>query len=484
MEVNERESQQHVKAIAPIISQAYQFGKQGLHDEAFHLLLPYLERNEIPQYFCQPAGWTIYRFIKAHMSQLQPSQFRTIFDYYFGFCEKKPSLVHSYIMVLAINFHKLHRMEFSLSEFCQKWGLSNFMPEDFKSTHVVNMEGKNITFQSLGVKVATALYKELKACHTKDTAQDVLPFFETVRELCPEYEFPPLYIANLYAWTENYDKAKKMFKDMLTKTPKWYLWQAFGNLLDCQLKLSCYCKALTMVDKEDYAGELHLTLAAMLTNTDKSHAAAELSKYVSTYHRNGWKLRPEAYEIEKALCNITSATDSFSFYEDKSQLAEDLVYQDFPQEEFVYLGNKTNKKGKNMAWLKTMNKPSTNHIKSLSIFIPCKSLPKNASIGDIFMCRYKTCVNRPAIIMTIRSANRHVSVKAPDEQTTIESTGVVHKRDDQPYAFINNYFVPPKLCQLAKLTNGQKAKFIAKQQPDGRFRVIKILTVGSDNNIR
>mgnify|MGYP006966740518 FL=1 len=169
MTIQERESKEHIKEIAPIISQAYQLGKQRQYDEAFYKILPYLKLNEIPQYFYQPAGWTIYRYVKANIAQLTPTQIKMTFDYYFDFCEKQPNLLHSYIMVLALTYHKTHQMDFSFTEFCQKWGLDNFMEEDFKPTKGITPDGKEILFQSLVVKAATALYKELKSHHTDDS---------------------------------------------------------------------------------------------------------------------------------------------------------------------------------------------------------------------------------------------------------------------------------------------------------------------------
>ena len=288
MDTQIRESQDHIKAMAPIISRAYQLGKQQRHDDAFNTLLPYFERDEVPQYFCQPAGWTIYRYFKDHIAQLSPLYATTILGYYLMFCAHKPDLVHSYIMILAINYHKLHQNEFKITEFCLQWGLGNFMTDDYKSKSCISSDGKAITFPSLAAKVATAIYKELKSNHSEEKTRSVLPFFETVKTRCPKYEFTPLYIANLYAWIGDYDHAKMNFKNLLLKSSKWYLWQALGNLLDDQYKLSCYCKALSIGPKEDYAGELHLSLARMLVNDDKPHAATEIEKYTKTYRHNGW----------------------------------------------------------------------------------------------------------------------------------------------------------------------------------------------------
>lgn len=475
MNIQEWESHEHIMAIAPIVSLAYRLGKQQRHDEAYVTLLPYLEHDEVPNYFCQPAGWTIYRYIKEHIEQLSPSQAKTIFGYYLNFCGHEPNLLHSFIMLLALNYHKLHLHDFSILDFCRQWGLDRFMPDDYKSSTSTALDGRTITFPSLAVRVATQLYKELKERHNTNEAQEFLSFFETVKEKCPDYEFTPLYIANLYAWIGEKDKSIDMFKNMLAYKPKWYLWHSLGNLLDDSLKLSCYCKALTMVDKEDYAGELHLTLARMLLHSEPTYAAAELDKYTTTYSQNGWKMKAEAYEMAKTLAGVTVASDLIAFHEKNTIAAEDFVYHNLPLEEFVYVGNRLNKRNKMMAWLKAVN---NDHHKPLSTNVPKSTMPQKAMIGDMFLCRYRTDDHRTSL-MTMHPTGRRMSMATPTRSTASGTTrkgyGTVRQRQGQPYAFVDNNFIPPHLCQSAKLSDGQQVQFVASRQEDGRYRVVKII---------
>ncbi len=83
MNREERESKENVLRLSPIVSRAYSLGKEKKFREAYETLQPYLERDEVPSYFCQPAGWTIYRYIREVMSVLLPEQAKTIFGYYF-----------------------------------------------------------------------------------------------------------------------------------------------------------------------------------------------------------------------------------------------------------------------------------------------------------------------------------------------------------------------------------------------------------------
>lgn len=476
MNIEERESQENIRRVAPTVSQAYKLGKEGRHDEAFAVLRPYMECNEVPTYLCQPAGWAVYRYMKAHLSQLLPAEATIIFGYYLNFCRHEPDMIHSCMMMLAVAYKKLHTQEFSMSDFCRQWGLDNFRDEDCQAKKDTLPDGKPITYQSLAVKVATLLYKELKQRRTADTAAEFLPFFETVLVRCPDYEFTSLYIANLHAWLGEKELAIKQFKDMLASNPQWYVWKHLGDLLDGRRRFSCYCKAMTLCSNDDYLGEIHLTLASQLCVTDPPQAAYELATYTDTYHHNHWSIRPEAYEIGKALKGIAAAVDGKTFYPRHVGEAETFAYADMPEDDFMYVGETANKAGMRRARL-------SNRTKRISMTVPFSPTLRKATVGDIFRCRYRNDGNR-TILLTVHATGKKMQVKRQQttsqvthdntRQTIQEVEGVVRINAEKPFAFVGNYFIPPHLRQSEALYNDQHIRAKASQQQDGRWRVIKV----------
>ena len=109
MDIN---SQAHIKAIAPDIAKAYQFGKEQKYDEAYQILVPYFEAKEIPSYFEEPCGWAIYRYIKKNEVKLSSMDIRKALAFYIAFASCKPSALHSCIMVQAVNLEKKHENDF------------------------------------------------------------------------------------------------------------------------------------------------------------------------------------------------------------------------------------------------------------------------------------------------------------------------------------------------------------------------------------
>ena len=186
MDIN---SQEHIKTIAPDVAKAYQLGKELKYDEAYQTLLPLFEAKEIPSYFEEPCGWTIYRYLKNNESRLTSMEIRKALSYYLTFASCKPSNLHSCIMVQAVNLEKKHENDFRFIEFCQMWKLESFRDEDFISAKGTTESGKSIEFQSLAENVATRLYKELKSRHTEEFVNDLFPFFLTIKEKCPGNRF-------------------------------------------------------------------------------------------------------------------------------------------------------------------------------------------------------------------------------------------------------------------------------------------------------
>ena len=110
MDIN---TQEHIKAIAPDIAKAYQLGKEQKYYDAYNILVPHLEAKEIPSYFEQPCGWTIYRYLKNNENKLSSLEIRKALSFYLSFASCKPSTLHSCIMVQAANLEKKHENDFN-----------------------------------------------------------------------------------------------------------------------------------------------------------------------------------------------------------------------------------------------------------------------------------------------------------------------------------------------------------------------------------
>lgn len=474
MDTTQRESQDNIRRMGHIVTQANMLGKAGHPDEAMDLLRPYFERDEVPSFLYMPAGWTVYRYFKAHAATLLPHEGTALLGQYLHICQKKPEMVHSYIMIVATKFAKAHPSEFDFIAFCRQWGVESFRDEDYIEQKSTLADGRPVTFPSLAAKASTILYKAIKPRHDEREAREFLPFFQKVRERCPTFEFAPLYIANLHAWCGEADEAIRMLREMLILSPQWYLWKHLGDLLDGDLRLSCYCKALTMISEEKYLGEIHLALAEALVTDNPPQAVYELSVYTKTYETNHWRVKAAACALTKRLAGVEPAADARQFYATRGTAAEDFAYAGQPQAEFVFTGERTVKSGKRRACLSCQ----TRH---LSVMVPFTPQLRKISVGSILTCRYHTDKGR-ITLLTIHPTGRQVSVGG-NAATTSSSTGQsasrdvegkVKRHDGWAFAFVADCFIPPSLCQSASFTDGQHVKGKAVRQKDGKWRMVSI----------
>ncbi len=472
MDIN---SQEHIKAIAPDIAKAYNLGKEKKYDEAYQVLVPHFDAKEIPSYFEEPCGWTIYRYLKKNEGKLSSTEVRRALAFYLTFASCKPSTLHSCIMIQAANLEKKHENDFRFIEFCRMWKLESLRDEDFISEKSTTESGKSIEFQSLAENVATRLYKELKKRHTEEFANELFPFFETVKEKCPSNRFIKMYIAQLYYWQGNTDRSIAEYKVLLRTAPEWFVWKNLGDICeDKEVRISLYCKAITLMGKDEYIGELRLSLAYLLLDSNKEQAAYEIGQYMKTYKDNGWKIAGDVYLLQNKLLSITPSTQTKQFYRNNIEKAEEFAYSDIPVVELTYNGIATNPAGKEKASL-------VNKQKKIFVRTSLTPLLRKASVGDVFLVRVYDYDKRKTVL-TIHPTNKkdcHLAVNKSQYaiDTDISTvSGKVSVPANGNFCFIDHqYYVPENLAKANNLKEGDTIKAKAKKMPDGRWRVVSII---------
>ncbi len=473
MDIN---SQEHIKAIAPDVAKAYKLGKEQKYAEAYNVLLPHFEAKEIPSYFEEPCGWAIYKYLKQHEDKLSTFDIRKALSFYLDFATCKPSVMHSRIMVQAANLEKKHENAFRFIEFCLLWNLESFRAEDFNSTKMTTESGKDIEFQSLAEDVVTRLYQEMKSRHTEEFASKLIPFFERVKNTCPNNRFIHMYIAQLLYWQGNTEESLDAYKAILRNTPEWYIWKNIGDIVDNDdLRISFYCKSLTMMGKDEYIGDLRLKLASLLIEKDKEQAAYEIDQYMVTYKEKGWSISGDAYLLHGKLQGVTPSANSKSFYRNNIEAAENYVYSDIPSEDFVFVETFKNREGKEKAKL-------VNKVKDLEIKISLTPMLRKATVGEVFQVRL-TKKNDRVVPLTIHKTGKYIDTivkrknreenESKDRKTI---TGVVSLPSKGDFCFIDHqYYVPATIKATCNLQEGQVVKAKVKQMPDGKWRVTSII---------
>lgn len=76
-------------------------------------------------------GWIIYRYLKANVNDLSSLEVRGLFRDYIVLENPRPSMLHSAILRLAINYAKDHS-DFNFYKFFLLWGVGNLRAEDWQ----------------------------------------------------------------------------------------------------------------------------------------------------------------------------------------------------------------------------------------------------------------------------------------------------------------------------------------------------------------
>ncbi len=481
MTQTERNSLENINRIKPIIDNARALTTARRYEEAYQSLLPYIESREVPDRFLMNCGWVIYYYLKLQKESRQSIELRKAFALYFIVCQPAASLLHSLVMVQAVNLEKKHENDFKFVEFCQMWHLDCLREEDFARQTVKTDDGKTFEYNSLAEDVATRLYKEMKQRHTPHFAKSLLPFMERVAQKCPQNKFVPMYVAQMWLWAGDREKAVEMYQKILQNTPDWYLWKNLGEIVDDDDdRISFFCKALTMQGKEEFVGDLHLALARLLVDKNPPQALYEVNRYIGTYQRNNWGISDEVRVLADRLHGVAPETQPKAFYQANVERAEAFVYEGLPEVEVTYTGTFRNSAGKMRAGLSGGK---------YKVSVGQGAFPElaNAEPGDMFRARllssdhrwmvltlHATGKKNPAGVPAQRDKNQQPAKNlAKAEKKTV--TGVVSLPRNGEFAFIDrHYYVPAGLRKKAQLQEGQAVTAQVVRQPDGRWRVISI----------
>lgn len=134
------------------IQEANELVKNGNNDRAYEILSEIFSHNEIPSELHVNYGWTIYRYLRDHISALNSVKVRTLLRNYLNLKNERPSPLHSQILNLALKYSK-EDINFKFATFLTLWGPDNFNSNDFMDSQ----DNNGNTIPSLMVRIAKSV---------------------------------------------------------------------------------------------------------------------------------------------------------------------------------------------------------------------------------------------------------------------------------------------------------------------------------------
>jgi len=364
----------------------------------------------------------------------------------------KPSKANSFLIKAFLKGGKTWP---KLIDFIDFFGFESFQESDFNSEE---FEGKAIS--STVEKYYNAYAKKL-IDSSKDMNCDreeiqirinsFLPILDTQISKNPEYQFLPYFKAKLLIQIGKKDQVLAAFLPFAKrKKNDFWVWEVIAETFtkNDENNFACHCKALSLNSPEEYLVGLRKDFAEMLiTRRFFAEAKCEIIKLIETRTKKGWKIPNDVIAITNQpwYASTIENKNNQSFYSKYSLLAEALLFHNIKEEiivvEFVnYDKNVLN-------FVKDETKKG---------FFSYKGLIGKPVIGDVLKVRLDGNGKDDRYqVLTLVKENK---LNSPALNFF---SGKVKKASDKDFAFVDSYFIEPRLVKKFNLEHEQEINGIA-----------------------
>lgn len=420
-------------------------------------------------------AWQIGSFVFG-LQKTEPidySKINELFEIIKDFHFTKPSESYSFLYKA---FHKNYQNWINYIQFADWWNFENFSSQDFLPEE---FNGKKI--MSIVEQAYIAYSKKLIAVDTfgkekpidKDKIQSFLPKLDDLIDVNPEYQYPPYYKAKLLMAVGSEENALSAFLPFAKqKRNDFWVWELMGEFFkdDIDIRIACYCKALSLNTPEDFLVKVRQTFADILIEKKLyDEAKTEIKKIVVTRKTQGWKIPNQLtqWASQDWYKSAITKQDNREFYIQHLHKAEEVLYSDVPEEVVVVEFVNSNKK-------------ILNFIKDKEKFGFFKYLDFKPAIGDILKVRFQDG-NQGGFHKTF-TIKKVTENNASEALRIAEGTVRVFEKNTT-FAIIDNIFIPPHLVRTHKLQNGDKVAVKAilsfnKNKKEWGWKAIKITQLG------
>lgn len=459
----------------------YGFLKKNIQPESFETFkenLVKIKDLQLPNHenmLFDNCAWQIGKLI-FNLSNQEPVEYtkiNTLFSIIRDFHFTKPSESYSFLFKA---FHKGYQNWSRYLTFADWWNFENLRSEDYLKEE---FKGKKI--MSIAEQAYIAYSKKLlegepldafgqQRVIDKEKILSFLPKLDSLIDKYPEYQYPPYFKAKLLLASGSDENALSAFLPFAKqKRNDFWVWELMSDFFseDKDIQFACFCKALSLKTSENFLVKLRQTFADMLIEK-KMHdeAKTEITKVIATRKNNGWKLPNQIMQWTEQdwYKSATAKKDNQDLYSNHIKQAEEILFQDIPEEiivvEFV---------NENKSMLSFVNDK-----RKFGFFNYSGNLTK-PQIGDLLKVRFNGDGQKGFYkILSAKKADFNMQSDAIKD-----FEGTIKVISPQNFGFIEDIFIEPKIIEDNKLTNGQPVKGRAilsfnKKKNEWGWKAIKI----------
>jgi len=425
--------------------------------------------------FYEQFTWKISQALKAINEQGNDNNFsgrvKSIFSVIEGFDLSQFSEPYRFLL---IQLHNALKSEPEYIDVIDWWNTENFSRDDFEGNEAEN--GR--TFSSLAEQVYTNYSKHLVQVKeegkiSNEFIQNYLVKLDKVISQHEEFKFLRYRKAQLLLALGRDDEAIHSFLPFARQNRKQtWVWELLGDLhrKDQDLQLSCYCKALSIKNKEEFKNKIRVKLAALLINKSLwDEAKTEVDKYYDFRMDQSWKVSNRVNEWVSApwYNNAASKESNKGFYKEKAKSVDKLLYGELPSLLIIveYVNNE---------------KSIINFIKSGKEqgFLNYSDFSVNPEVGDV----YSVKLNAVGEDGYHEAYSMEKTDEDPGPELLREVHGDVSIQKGNSFGFINarySIFVDPGVVKKYELSDGDNVEGLAminydKKKKQWGWRLVKL----------
>lgn len=391
-------------------------------------------------------GSLIFRLQKA--DQIDSNTLDELFELVKEFHFTRPSEAYSFIFK---SFHKCYQNWPNYAAFVDWWNLDNLRSEDYLKEKFEEREIMSLAEQAY-IAYSKKLLEGIQNANSdqqrvvyKDKTNAFLPKLDSIITKHEEYLYPPYFKAKLLLALGGSGNVLTTFLPFARqKRNDFWVWQLMAEIFsnDKDLQLACYCKALSLRTPEDFIINVRIALAQILIEKKLyNEAKTEIAKVIATRESNKWPvpaLLKHWTELEWYK-NANSKSDNKDFYSKYTKNAEEVLFQDIPEEDVVV--EFVNEHKSILTFVKDMKKFG---------FFNYSGHLQNPQIGDILSVRFNG-EGRDGFYKLL-TAKKNADLSTTDAIKDFE--GVLKIILQQNFGFIDDVFIEPALIQKSNFTSG------------------------------
>ena len=301
----------------------------------------------------------------------------------------------------------------------------------------------------------------------------------------PDYQYPQYFKVKLQLAIGERDNLLRSFIPFARqKMNDFWVWDLLSEIYsdDESKKLACLCKALSCKSPNDFLVRVREHFVELLIpRKDYSQAKYEIEEVIKTRNENNWKIPPkiQGWQKENWFTQAERTTDNKSIYKKYAPIAEEILFEDIPEEVVVVEHVNSEKKILNFIASKTKHG-----------FFKYENQIDNVEIGDYLKVKFvpendKDQINK--VDKTYESIHKHYKVVSvsqtndiPKQDIIKEFDGGVNIRNNQQFGFVDDIFIDPGLIKSFEIKNNDTINGVAllsfnKKKNEWSYKAVKII---------